>query len=143
VLALCGAALIALGLLIDPLFVINKRIWTSSFALFSSGVATVALAAFAVTAQSAAAARLLTPLRVLGGNAILAFIIATLFGRFYGAPLLGSVENRTSPAAWLDHAIERLVGDPYIASLLCAIAVLALITLLLWPLHRRAIHFRL
>jgi predicted acyltransferase len=143
VLALCGAALIALGLLVDPLFVINKRIWTSSFALFSSGVATVALAAFAVTAQSAAAARLLTPLRVLGGNAILAFIIATLFGRFYGAPLLGSVENRTSPAAWLDHAIERLVGDPYIASLLCAIAVLALITLLLWPLHRRAIHFRL
>jgi len=143
VVALSGAALIVLGLLVDPLFVINKRIWTSSFALLSSGVAAIALAAFGMAVRSATAVRLLTPLRVLGGNAILAFVIATLFGRLYGAPLLGTVDNRTSPAAWLDHAIQRFVGDPYIASLSCAIVVLTMVTLLLWPLHRRAIHFRL
>ena len=28
-------------------------------------------------------------------------------------------------------------------SLACAVAILVLITALLWPLHRRAIHFRL
>ena len=143
ILALSGAALVALGLLLDPVFAINKRIWTSSFALLSSGVAAVAFAALAVAANSTAAARLLSPLRVLGGNAILAFIIATLFGRVYGAPLIGAGDARMSPASWLDHGIQRFVGDPYAASLLCAAAVLALITLALWPLHRRAIHFRL
>jgi hypothetical protein len=79
---------------------------------------------------------------VLGGNAILAFIVATLFGRLYGAPLIGSGDDRTSPATWFDHAVLRFVADPYLASLVCAIAVLTLITLLIWPLHRRAIHFR-
>jgi predicted acyltransferase len=141
--AIAGAALVALAYILDPIMPINKRIWTSSFALLSSGVAAIALAAFGMTVRSATTVRLLTPLRVLGGNAILAFVIATLFGRLYGAPLLGSVDNRTSPAAWLDHAIQRFVGDPYIASLSCAIVVLTMVTLLLWPLHRRAIHFRL
>lgn len=143
VLAICGAALIAIGLLIDPIFVINKRIWTSSFALLSSGVTGVAFATFALATRSAAAARVLTPLLVLGGNAILAFIIATLFGRLYGAPLIGSGDGRMSPATWLDHAVQRVVADPYLSSLVCAIGVLALITLLIWPLHRRAVHFRL
>jgi len=142
-LAIFGGGLIVLGLLVNPIFVINKRIWTSSFALLSSGVAAVALAALAIAARSTAVTRVLIPLRILGGNAIIAFIIATLFGRVYGAPLIGSGEARTSPAAWLDHALLRVVGDPYAASFTCAVAVLALITLLLWPLHRRAIHFRL
>jgi predicted acyltransferase len=141
--ALFGLALLILGLLIDPIFAINKRIWTSSFALLSSGVAAIALAAFAIAAHSTAIARFLTPLRVLGGNAILAFVISTLFGRLYGAPLIGSGADRRSPATWLDHAIQSFVPDPLMASLLCAVSVLALITLLLWPLHRRAIHFRL
>lgn len=142
-LALCGAALIAVGLLVDPIFVINKRLWTSSFAVLSSGVASLAFAAFAIAVKWGAADRILWPLRVLGGNAILAFIIATLLGRVYGAPLIGSGNDRMSPARWLDHAVQRFVADPYLASLVCAIGVVALITLLIWPLQRRAIHFRL
>jgi predicted acyltransferase len=142
VLAISGIALIAVGLLLDPIFVINKRIWTSSFAVLSSGIAAIAFAALAAAARSAPIARLLTPLRVLGGNAILAFILSTLFGRLYGAPLIGSDDDRMAPAKWLDQAVQRVVADPYLSSLICAVAVLALITLLIWPLHRRAIHFR-
>lgn len=142
ILVIVGVSLIAAGLLLDPIFVINKRIWTSSFAVLTGGAAAVAFAAFAVATSSPLAARLLTPLRVLGGNAILAFIIATLFGRLYGAPLIGAGNDRMSPATWLDHAVQRFVVDPYLSSLICAIAVLVLITLLIWPLHRRAVHFR-
>jgi predicted acyltransferase len=141
-LAVCGVLLIVAGLLLDPLFAINKRIWTSSFAVLSSGVAAVAFAMLAIAVRSAPIARLLTPLRVLGGNAILAFVISTLFGRLYGAPLMGSGDSRVAPAKWLDHVFQRFVADPYLSSLICAIAVLALVTLLIWPLHRRALHFR-
>ena len=39
-----GSSLIVLGLLIDPLFPINKKIWTSSFVLLTGGLSMVALA---------------------------------------------------------------------------------------------------
>jgi predicted acyltransferase len=142
ILAVGGAALVAAGMLLDPLFVINKRIWTSTFALLSSGVAALGFAALAFLVRSKAASQFVSPLRVLGGNAIVAFVISTLFGRLYGAPLIGSGDARTSPASWLDQAILNVVPDPNLASLICAILVLAFITLLIWPLHRRAIHFR-
>ena len=41
--AIAGALLVAAGLLLDPVFSINKRLWTSSFALLSSGVSALAL----------------------------------------------------------------------------------------------------
>lgn len=39
-----GVALLAAGLLLDPMFPINKRIWTSSFVVFSGGFSAVVLA---------------------------------------------------------------------------------------------------
>jgi predicted acyltransferase len=69
-----------------------------------------------------------------------AFVLSTLLGRFYGWPLLPGGE---SPQHWLNDAALRVTANPYLASLLCALFMLALVTLALWPLHRRAIHFRL
>ncbi len=140
--ALAGAALVAGGLLLDPLFVINKRIWTSSFALLSSGVAALAFAALLAAAPSRAAVRAMAPLRVLGGNAILAFVISTALGRIGGFAFIPAADGPVFPQQWLDERVLRVVGDPGLASFLCALAVLALVTAILWPLHRRAIHFR-
>lgn len=140
--ALAGAALVAGGLLLDPLFVINKRIWTSSFALLSSGIAALAFAALLAAAPSRAAVRAMAPLRVLGGNAILAFVISTVLGRIDGFAFIPTADGPKFPQQWLDERVLRVVGDPGLASFLCALAVLALVTAILWPLHRRAIHFR-
>jgi predicted acyltransferase len=134
-----GVLLLVAGLLLDPLFPINKRLWTSSFALLSSGYSAIVLGALLAAVRFEWVVRLSTPLRILGGNAILAFVLATLFGRLYGFPLL---EDGESP----QHAINALslsaVTDPYLASLVCAFAMVVLVTLIVWPLHRRAIHFR-
>jgi predicted acyltransferase len=140
--AIASAVLVILGLLLDPLFPINKRLWTSSFALLSSGVSGLALVIIALIVRNAAASRLLAPLKVLGGNAILAFTISILLGAFSGLPLNGTT-GPISPQGWVDSIALRVIPDEYLASLACAFAILALITLALWPLHRRAIHFRL
>lgn len=140
--AIVSVAAIVLGLLLDPVFPINKRLWTSSFALLSSGVSGLALVAIALALRSAWARRLLSPLRVLGGNAILAFTLSILVGAFAGLPLNGP-EGPISPQGWGDAIALSLIPDEYLASLACAFAILALITLAIWPLHRRAIHFRL
>ena len=143
IIAGAGAASFAAGLLLDPLFPINKRIWTSSFALLSSGFSALVLAALIAALRSGLAARLATPFRILGGNAILAFVLSTLLGRIYGFPFPGEGGAPLWPQQWLNERAFAVVGDPYMASLACALGMLALVTLAIWPLHRRAIHFRL
>ena len=139
--AAASAFLVILGLLLDPLFPINKRLWTSSFALLSSGLSGAALVLVAL-AWSDRTRRLLLPLEILGGNAILAYSISIVLDSFAGVPLkIGG--GTISPQAWGDAIARSVIPDEYLASLACACAVLALITLALWPLHRRAIHFRL
>lgn len=143
VLGAAGAALIAAGLLLDPIFPINKRMWTSSFALFSGGMSAVLLAALMLASRLRGASAALAPFRVLGGNAILAFIVSTLLGRVYDLPLIAAVDGRVPPRGWLDQQALWMLGDPRLASTACAVLFVAVIVLLLAPLHRRAFHFRL
>lgn len=143
VLIAAGLALVAAGFLLDPLFPINKRIWTSSFALLSSGFAALAFAALTLAARSGAVVRLLTPLRILGGNAILAFTLSILLSLFSGLPILHQGGAVVTPQQWGNSLALRFISDPYLASLACALAIVTLITLIIWPLHRRAIHWRL
>ncbi len=135
-----GILLVLLGLLLDPLFPINKRLWTSSFALLSSGFSAMLLAALAVALRSELTSRVAMPFRVLGGNAILAFVLATLLGRIYAFPLLRDGE---SPQHWMNALALSAAPNPYVASLLCALAVLAFVVLLICPLHRREMYLRL
>lgn len=140
---LTGLALFAAGLALDPVFVINKRIWTSSFALLSSGVSAMLLAGLLVALPHRAAAVAATPFRILGANAIAAFVLSTLIGRIYGMPVIPGAEGRVTPQGRLNGLATGLVGDPHLGSLICALLVLTVVVLILWPLHRRAIHFRL
>ncbi|WP_252168679.1 acyltransferase family protein [Sphingomonas morindae] len=138
-----GLGLVLAGLLLDPLFPINKRIWSSSFALFSGGFSALALALLMAVERVRAARALLSPARVLGGNAMLAFILATLLGRIYDLPIIPTGGDYVAPREWLDLRALTLVGDAKAASLACALLFVAMILALLVPLHRRAIHFRL
>lgn len=141
VIILAGAALVAAGLLIDPVFPINKRLWTSSFALLSSGVGAMLAGLLTLALRTASARTIAFPLRVLGGNAILAFVLSVLLDIFGSKHILAG--GTQTPQAWGFATALALIPDPKLASLACALAILALITAILWPLHRRAIHFRL
>ena len=141
--AIAGIALMATALLLDPLFPINKKIWTSSFALLSGGFSLLALAALGLLLRSAMAERLAMPFRVLGGNAVLAFSVSILLTKFSGAPWFRWNGETVTAQKWGDEVARNLIPDIHVASLACALAILAIVTLPLWPLHRRAIHFRL
>ena len=137
-----GLAFLA-GLLLDPVIVINKRIWTPSFAMLSTGVSAAALSALGLAFARPLVARLCSPLLVLGGNAILAFVLATLLGRVYAFPFLPVGNETLSPQTALFRAVAAGIPDPKVASLVCALTVLALVTLAVLPLHRRGLHLRL
>ncbi|WP_411267519.1 acyltransferase family protein [Asticcacaulis sp. 201] len=138
-----GVVLFVAGLLLDPVFVINKRLWTSSFALLSSGVSAVALAGLLWGLRFQVAERVLTPLKVLGANAILVFTLSIVLGMVYTFPLFGSGDHRSSIQGQANTFALGFISDPYLASLACAMAVLVLITAIAWPLYRRSIFLRL
>jgi len=139
-----GVALIVVGLALDPIVPVNKRLWTPSFALFSGGASLVALIVLQVVLKARTARFAAWPLKVLGGNAILAFVVSQVLGACAGLTL----RHRTgvpdlTPQGFGFETAQRLTADPYLASFLCALAILALITAVIAPLHRRGIHLRL
>jgi len=134
-----GMALAVAGLLLDPYFPINKRLWSSSYALFSSGLSALLLALAMLASDRAALNRLLAPFYLLGMNAILGYMVSLLLGLAGMRLYLGG----TTLGAHAFAAMQMIAPDPYLASFLCSLAVLALVIGLIVPLHRRGIHLRL
>lgn len=132
--ALAGAALILLALALSPAVPINKRIWTSSYVLLSTGLTAWLFALCILASRSAAIRRALKPFDLFGMNAIIAYIVSLLIG-------LAGIRLGFQTEAF--EAIDGLLGAPYLSSFLYALAVLLLVLALLIPLHRRGIHLRL
>ena len=132
--ALAGAALTLLGLALAPYFPLNKRLWTSSFVLLTTGLSALLFAGCIVAARSAAVRRLFVPFDIFGMNAILAYIVSLLIG-------LGGMRLGYQASSFA--AIDGVLHAPYLSSFLYALAVLLVTLALLIPLHRRGIHLRL
>ena len=132
--ALAGVVLALLGLALAPWFPLNKRIWTSSFVLLTTGLSALLFALCIVAAKSAAVRRLFVPFDIFGMNAILAYMVSLLIG-------LGGMRLGYQAASFA--AIDRVLHAPYLSSFLYALAVLLLTLALLIPLHRRGLHLRL
>ncbi|MEA1648926.1 heparan-alpha-glucosaminide N-acetyltransferase domain-containing protein [Nitrospirillum sp. BR 11164] len=147
-LSLLAAAigLMGIGLALDPAFVINKRIWTSSFALFSGGFSLavlVVLLALLDRGPAPVPQALTLPFRVLGGNAILAFTLSQALSAIGGVPFIAGPQGPITPQGWGDGLAGAVIADPYLASFACALGILGLVVLALSPLHRRGLHVRL
>ncbi|RYG89626.1 MAG: hypothetical protein EON59_01160 [Alphaproteobacteria bacterium] len=132
--AIGGVVLIALGLAMQPWFPLNKKLWTSSFVLLTSGLSALLLVFAALAARVPAIRTGLAPFQVFGMNAILGYILSLLIG------LAGM---RLGFQAWGFAQIQSIAGDPWLASFLYALAITLIVLAALIPLHRRGIHLRL
>jgi predicted acyltransferase len=137
-----GAAGIVIGLLWNVVFPINKSLWTSSYVFFTAGMAAMILAGCyaAIDAWPSTLSRAVArPLIVLGTNAILLYVLSSLIARLLDAVRIGGV---TAKARLYDGWFAP-IASPINASLLFAIANLALLFLVLLPLYRRRIFLKL
>lgn len=140
--AAAGAALILLAYVLEPLLPINKRIWTSTFTLVTSGISLLLLSGLLLLPLHGVAAWLAWPLRALGANAILAFVLSQLLGVIGALAFLPSSNGPVSPQSWGYGIATGLIADPRLASLACAVGILAVILLAITPLHRKGVHLR-
>ena len=76
-----GIGAIVAGLIWNLWFPINKNLWTSSYVVFTAGLACIVLAACYWIVDVRGRSRLLLPFTIYGMNAIAAFVLSGLFAR--------------------------------------------------------------
>jgi predicted acyltransferase len=145
-LLVCGLISIGGGLLWSQTFAFNKRLWTSSFALFTAGIAMALLAILfwyidaKKTTEGAHHGRLIRPWLVFGTNALTAYILSEVLAVALAAVPVRSGEN-------LQQLLYRLLpswlGPPPLVSMLYSILFVGVCYVPVWELYRRRIFVKL
>jgi predicted acyltransferase len=138
-----GAAAMAVGLVWDLAFPINKNLWSSSYAWFTGGAAAATLGACYFVVDVKGWRWWTRPFVILGVNAIALFVLSGLAAKIL---LLVKVPRPTGRPVSLYSTIYRRVfaplASPCNASLLFALAFLAVLYAVLWAMYRRRIFLK-
>lgn len=136
--------LMGIGLVMSIWMPINKRIWTSSYTVFTAGMALLCLAVLYHAIDMKGWHRWSVWLRAYGRNAIFAFVasgmMATALGRIT-VPAFGG-PGTSSAKAWSYDLLLSWTGNPKFASFLFAVAFVAFWAAVCWWMDRRKIYFK-
>lgn len=128
-----GALLLAIGAIWSWWLPMNKYLWTSSYTVWTAGIATVGLALAVWAFDERGMDRLAYPLRVYGTNALLVFV---------GSGLVGRVVATVGARDWIVDQVFAPYLPPKLASFAWALLwVGAWFVVLRW-LYRRGIVWR-
>jgi predicted acyltransferase len=142
-LLLGGVAAMAIGLAWGAVFPINKNLWTSSYAVFTAGAASTLLAACYWIIDVRGWRRWTTPFVVLGVNAITLFVASGLLVKTLALIRVAGPDGRDiAVSRWAYLHWFAPLAAPKNASLLYALANLAVLSVLLWWMYRRRIFLR-
>jgi predicted acyltransferase len=142
--AVAGVIGVVAGLVIDLWFPINKKLWTSSYVVFTAALALACLAVCYWVLDIERWRRWATPFLVFGMNAIAAYVLAGVV-----AHVIGRFEVRLADGTaltWQEVIYERLfagLASPPDASLLYALVFVALCWVAMWVLYRRGIFLKI
>ncbi|WP_426061886.1 acyltransferase family protein [Hymenobacter sp. B1770] len=137
-----AGAVIILGLCWAPWFPINKALWTSSYVLYTGGLAMAGLAALYWICDVQGYRSWTQPALVYGVNAILVFCLSALLSRTFALFSLPGPSGKTvGLKEWLyQWGIAPFFSDPRMASLVGAVAlVLIWLGILSWMYKKRVI----
>jgi predicted acyltransferase len=134
-----GVLAVVLALFIDFFFPINKKLWTSSFVLYTGGLATVALALLYWVIDINGYKRATPFFVTFGMNSITAYILADIVPGILGAIPAHINGKPTNLYGYLYQTVFAPFFTPVNASLAAAIALVLVIWLILYPLYKRNI----
>ncbi|GAB3307183.1 acyltransferase family protein [Hymenobacter tenuis] len=135
-----GGACVLLGLIWNGWFPINKSLWTSSYVLYSGGLALATLAGlYWLTDVQGYRRWILAPL-VFGVNAITVFFLSSLIPRLLNMiPVTGADGQPTGLRNWLYDTFFVPYFSPVNASLAGALVCVLIWLVVLWLMYRRNI----
>jgi predicted acyltransferase len=132
-----GGVLIAAGLICDIWLPINKKLWTSSFALFMAGLDFVIFAIMVWWADVRGHVRFMKPLVIMGMNAITVYLASELLETLLNAVHFSSGGHTITVRDWLFDTLFAPLASPIDASLLYAIAYTLLMYGIAYVMYRR------
>jgi predicted acyltransferase len=138
-----GAAGVAVGVLWDTVFPINKNIWTSAYAVFTAGLGAMFLGLCYWIIDVRGWRGWTKPCVVLGSNAIALYVVSGLLADTLGVITLagpGGAPMSLGRYLYLSYFVP--LASPKNASLLYAVANLAVLFVLLAWMYRRRIFLR-
>lgn len=133
-----GCAAVVLGLLWDLQFPINKALWTSSFVLYTGGLATLVLALSYWVIDVNNYTRFTKPFVVYGVNAITVFFLSGLLPQVLILIKINTRAGETNLYSWM-HSGYAAHFSPVNASLLWAVSTVLFWLIILWVMYNRKI----
>lgn len=121
---------------------INKSLWTSSYALFTAGMAIVTLAICIYIVDIKGWQKWTFPFRVYGMNAITVYVLSGVIARLLYLVKLPSTDGPASLKTWLmDHLFEPWLS-PFNASLAFALCFVFLSYIAMYILYKKHIFIK-
>jgi predicted acyltransferase len=133
-----GAICVAIGWAWNAFFPINKALWTSSYVLFTGGMALQFLAFCYWLIDIKGYRRWARPFEVFGLNAIALYVVADLIAISLGLVKVGE----GSLGGWIYDRVFASWASPVNASLAFAICFVLVCLGLMWILYRRRIFLK-
>jgi len=132
--AITGIVLMVLALALDGQIPIIKKLWTPSFALLTSGFAMTLLSVLMLIMDRLGFKTWAMPIRVLGTNAILAYVFAWLLSIALEVTGLGALAT---------NFLHARIQDPYLMSFVFALMVLGIVWLVVLPFYLKKIFLKI
>ncbi len=138
-----GFLMTALGLLLHPVFPINKQLWTSTFVLFTAGVALLLLGLCYVLMDGIGVKKWAFPFLVLGANAIFAYVASTVMVKLLLVIKVPTDQGAVALYPYIyEHLLVPLAGHLN-GSLLFPLLLLSLWILFMIPLYQKKIFIKI
>ena len=134
-----GILAVIVGLIWDLAFPINKSLWTSSFVLYTGGLATIGLALCYWLIDVQGYKKYTSPFVVYGVNAITVFFASGLIPRILNMIKLDLNGVEVGAKAWLYETFYTPYLSPYNASLAGALTFILIWWFILWTMYRKNI----
>ncbi len=138
-----GAIGVAVGWAWNAFFPINKALWTSSYVLFTGGLALQFLALCYWVIDIKGYRRWAKPFEIFGLNAIALYVVADLIAALLGLiNVPGPDGSKISLGSWIYENLFASWASPVNASLAFAITFVLVCLGLMWILYRRKIFIK-
>jgi len=144
-----GVAMLITGFCWDMVFPINKKIWTSSFTIYTAGLATITLGTMIYLIEFKNVRGKLTRFfDVFGKNALFVFALSAFLPKGLSLIRISYIDDKgavahTTPWSWLyQRVLVHTPGDPRVGSLLYALCVITFMWAICYWMDKRKIYIK-
>jgi predicted acyltransferase len=138
-----GSTMTVVGVAWSVVLPLNKSLWTSSYVVYTAGIAAVVLALLTAVLDDERRLAFARPLVVFGENPLIAYAGSEIVRRILHSSIkVRGPSGRLGVDEWVSASLEQIGASPKAASLAWALLFLLLWWLLLERLSRRGLFVR-